>query len=404
MPSNNKIIAAFSALWSKIFNFFAHKNPTQENSPACRRIRALIVKEFYQIIRDPSSILIAVIFPLILLFIYGYGISLDFENLKIGLVLQDKNPKAQSFALALRNSKFFSVDMSDDQKMLEEKLIADKIYGIVIVPFYFSRYINSPPQAGPIYVVTDGSSPNTANFVQNYVKGAWLNWLNQEAISSGTNQVPQVNIESRFWYNEELNSRHFLVPGSIATIMTLIGTLLTALVIAREWERGTIEALMTTPITMKEFLLSKMIAYFTLGILSMAICTAISIFLFGVPFRGSFSALVLVSSVFLVGALASGLLISAIARNQFIASQISLITAFLPSFMLSGFIFEISSMPLPIRLITYIIPAKYMVSSLQTLFLVGNVWKLLIVNIIYMAIVAIILLIIMSFKAKKRLD
>lgn len=369
-----------------------------------RRIKALMVKEFFQIIRDPSSILIAIVFPLLLLFLYGFGVSLDINHLKIGLVLQDTNPDAESFALSLRNSPFFDVTVSRDEAPLVEKIISGKKRGLVIVPFYFSDYKEREDKRGPIYVIADGSEPNTATFVQNYVRGAWLNWLNQQAVSNSTKDLPQIAIQSRVWYNEELNSRYFLIPGSIAIIMTLIGTLLTAMVVAREWERGTFEALMATPVTIGEFLIAKMICYLCMGMASMILCTGLSIFLYGVPFRGSFLVLLGVSFFFLLAALGTGLLISSFSKSQFVASQISIISAFLPAFMLSGFIFEISSMPWIIRMITYFIPAKYMVSSLQTLFLVGNVWQLLILNVLIMALGSCVVFFLLSIKAKKRLD
>jgi len=370
------------------------------------RIRALVKKEFYQIIRDSSSILIAFIFPLILLFIYGVGVSLDMDNLKVGVVLEDTNPDVQSFYLALRDSKYFSVKVDRYQKKLEDELIAGKIRGLVVVPFYFSEFLNrtNNKQKAPIYVVADGSEPNTANFVQNYVEGAWAKWLNQRAINVGSPSFPLIDVQPRFWFNEALNSRHFLIPGSIALIMTLIGSLLTALVIAREWERGTIEALMATPVTMREIYLSKIIAYFFLGMVSMLICLIIATIFFNVPFRGSVLALSFVSAVFLLTALGTGLLISVKTKNQFLASQISIVTAFLPAFMLSGFIFEITSMPFLIQILTYFIPARYMVTCLQCLFLVGNIWRLLIINVAVMALVVFVLFLLIFIKPKKRLD
>lgn len=369
-----------------------------------KRIRALFIKEFYQIIRDSSSILIAFIFPLILLFIYGFGVSLDINHLKVGVVLQDTNPDANNFFLSMKNSKYFSVNVERDQKILEKELIAGKIRGLVVLPFYFSNYDKRPDRVAPIYSIADGSDPNTANFLQNYIEGAWQKSLTQAALNTGNQTLPFINIQPRFWFNETLNSRHFLIPGSIAIIMTLIGSLLTALVIAREWERGTIEALMATPVTMREIFLSKTLAYFLLGMVSMLICTVISITLFKVPFRGSILSLTLVSSVFLLTALGTGLLISKLAKNQFLASQMAIVISFLPAYMLSGFIFEISSMPLIIRGLTYIFPAKYMVTCLQSLFLVGNVWRLLLINLIVMLFIVFILFFIIYLKPKKRLQ
>jgi ABC-2 type transport system permease protein len=370
-----------------------------------KRIKALIKKEFYQIIRDPSSILIAFIFPLILLFIYGVGVSLDIDNLKVGVVMEDTNSDAQSFMLSMRNSKYFSLTVDRDKEKLQKDLVAGKLRGIVTIPFYFSQYKERHPEkTAPIFVVADGSEPNTANFVQNYVLGVWNTWNIEKGINDGVKNASIINIQPRFWFNDQLDSRYFLIPGSIAIIMTLIGSLLTALVVSREWERGTMEALMTTPVTMRDIYISKIIAYFCLGLISMLICAIVSIFIFEVPFRGSILALMLVSAIFLLTALGIGMLISTLTKNQFLASQISIITAFLPAFMLSGFIFEISSMPLIIRIITYIVPARYMVSSLQTLFLVGNVWELLLFNIGIMSVIGIVFFLIIFTRTVKRLD
>lgn len=376
---------------------------SEKISNKIRRIKALFIKEFYQIIRDSSSILIAFVYPLILLFIYGVGVSLDIDHLKIGVVLQDKSNDATNFFLSLKDSKYFSVKVDSDSKKLYEELTAGKLKGVVTIPFYFSEYNRKKDTKGPVYVVSDGSEPNTANFLQNYIGGAWEKSLAQIMLNTGYQNASFINIQPRFWFNETLNSRYFLIPGSIGLIMTLIGSLLTALVIAREWERGTIEALMATPVTMREIFLSKTLAYFLLGMGSMFICTIISIFFFQVPFRGSIIPLTLVSAVFLLTALGTGLLVSSLTKNQFVASQVALVTSFLPSFMLSGFIFEITSMPLLIRAITYIFPARYMVSCLQTLFLVGNVYRLLIFNVSIMLIIVFVLFFVMYFKPKKRL-
>ena len=369
-----------------------------------RRIKALVVKEYFQIIRDSSSILIAFIFPLILLFIYGYGVSLDMDDLKVGVVLEDTGPAASSFYYSLRNSKFFSTKIARHKYKLEEELTAGKIRGLVTVPFYFSEFLYNDNKIAPIYVIADGSEPNTANFVQNYVRGAWYNWMTQEYISNAFQKGPKIVAQPRFWFNERLDSKMFLIPGSIAIIMTLIGSLLTALVVAREWERGTMEALMSTRVTMREIYLSKIIAYFCLGMFSMIICTLVGVFLFRVPFHGSIFLLILVSSIFLLTSLGSGLFISIATRSQFLASQLAITTAFLPAFMLSGFIFEISSMPFIIRCISYVIPAKYFVTSLQSLFLVGNVFHLMLLNILILIFIAIVFLGVIFYKNVKRLD
>ncbi|HAB99882.1 MAG TPA: hypothetical protein DCE71_08680 [Parachlamydiales bacterium] len=369
-----------------------------------RRLKALIIKEFYQIIRDPSSILISLVLPAILLFIYGYGISLDYKHLKIGLVLEDTAPDVQSFAKALTDSSYFSVDIGRHQRDFDKKLVDGSVRGIVVVPSYFSSFRQRTDLIAPIQVIADGSEPNTANFVQNYVQGAFQNWLVQEIISSRWAPWETIRLEPRFWFNEELESRNFLIPGSIALIMTLIGTLLTSLVVAREWERGTMEALMATPVTIAELVLGKLISYFMLGMISFFFSAAIALFFYDIPLRGSWILLTLCSMVFLWAALGMGLLISTTSKNQFVASQAAIISGFLPAFMLSGFIFEISSMPQPIQWLTYLIPAKYFVSCLQTIFLAGTVGKLIAYNLAAMACIGLLLFLYTARITVKRLD
>ena len=231
---------------------------------------------------------------------------------------------------------------------------------------------------GTIQVVTDGSSPNTAAFVASYAEGVRQTWLagRPDAIggAKGAAMATPISINPRFWFNPELASRFFLVPGAIAIVMTIIGSLLTALVIAREWERGTMEAIMATPLRRFELMATKVVPYFVLGLGSMTVCTLLAVLVFGVPLRGSPLALLAIASAFLVPALGQGLFISSATKNQFVASQIALLTAFLPSLMLSGFLFEISSMPRWVQMITYVVPSRYLIPSLQTVFLAGDDW------------------------------
>ena len=340
-----------------------------------RRLGALITKEFLQIVRDPSALLISIVLPLILMFLYGYGVSLDLDHLKVGLVMEDTSPDAQSFAESLKNSRYFDVKIGRDRREFTEDLTRGSIRGMFIIPSYFTQFRLRPDTMAPIQIIADGSETNTSNFVQNYAQGVFNNWLIQEAKTSGISKdAPVITVQSRYWYNEELESRYFLLSGSLAIIMTLIGSLLTALVVSREWERGTMEALMSTPVGIWELVLGKVVPYFFLGMGSMALCVLVSVFVYDLPLRGSWILLGGVSALFLFCALGLGLMISTITKNQVLAYQITLIVAFLPAYILSGFLFEIHSMPKWIQLLTYIIPAKYFVQSLQSLFLVGNVW------------------------------
>ncbi|HEX7871566.1 MAG TPA: ABC transporter permease [Sphingobium sp.] len=345
-----------------------------------RRFRALVMKEFIQVARDPSTFLIAFLLPPFLLFLLGYSVSLDASRVRVALVVEDSSAQAMSLATTFARSAYFDVTPARSVAAVRDVLVSGKERGIIVIPQGFGEGMKrgNPP---PIQVITDGSQPNTANFLGAYADGVRSGWMAEEM---GGASEPPISVSNRFWFNPALRSRYFLVPGSIAIVMTMIGTLLTALVIAREWERGTMEAIMATPISMVEFVGSKVLPYFLLGLSSMAICTILALIFFHVPFRGSVLALLAISAAFLMPALGMGLFISAATKNQFVASQIALLSAFLPTFLLSGFLYEIASMPWPIQAITYIVPARYLIPSLQTVFLAGDLWGLILPNIAIM--------------------
>ncbi|AJQ92397.1 ABC transporter permease [Gynuella sunshinyii] len=370
-----------------------------------RRLLALIGKEMLQIMRDPSAILIAFVLPLVLLFIFGYGVNLDSNRIRIGVVLEDMSPSISSLVETFTSSRFLEVEIGHDRREFEPQLVAGEIRGIVVVPQNLVADAILDGRSASIQVIADGSEPNIASFVQNYVNGVYLVWLDHQIRDRGIDLTPSlIRLDNRFWFNPELRSRNFLIPGSIAIIMTLIGTLLTALVIAREWERGTMEALMATPVSISQILLGKLIPYYLLGMGSMVVCWVVATFWYEVPFRGSFLALTAATSVFLLGALGQGLLISSVAKDQFVASQMALMSAFLPAFMLSGFIFEISSMPLPVRILSHVFAARYFVTSLQTLFLSGNIWPLLLSCMGVMVFIGLVFFVLTARKTVKRLD
>lgn len=368
-----------------------------------RRMKALIVKEFVQVVRDPSSLLIAFVLPMILLFLFGYGVSLDAKRLKIGVAVEDSGAQAASLAASFLASPYFEARISRDARVLEADLLAGRSRGIVVIASDFSRRLYSTGTTAALQVITDGSETNTANYVQNYAQGVVSTWATLQQLKQGNSRVTGARLVPRIWFNPELESRDSLVPGAIAIIMAIIGTLLTALVVSREWERGTMEALMATPVGIAEVIIGKLIPYFLLGMVAMLGSVAIAVFLFKVPFHGSVGALLLTSVAFLLAALGQGLLISTLAKNQFVAAQVAMITGFLPAFLLSGFIFEIASMPLPIRGLTHIIPARYLVTNLQTLFLVGDVWNLLLPNVLILLGLAAVLFFITARKTAKRL-
>lgn len=353
-----------------------------------RLIKAIIIKETLQISRDSSSILIALILPLILLFLMGYAVSLDAKNIPFGILSHSKSNVSKELISKFISSKSFNVKISHDKFELLKNMQEYKIKGFLI--------INEDLK---MQILLDGTDLNTANLANYYVNKIVLNYF----IQKKNLQKDMINISTRYWFNEEVSSRYFLIPGSIAVIMTLIGTLLTALVIAREWERGSMEALLATPITWIEIIIGKIIPYAFLAMFSLLLCFLVAYFWYEIPFRGSFWLLVFLGALFLLPALSIGLLISAAAKNQFVAAIGAIIAGFLPAFLLSGFIFEISNMPLILQYITNLIPAKYFVNSLQNVFLAGNLNEIIFQDILGMLLTGIFFFVLVLKKSKKGL-
>ncbi|MBT2867708.1 ABC transporter permease [Chromobacterium violaceum] len=340
-----------------------------------RRLAALCRKESYQIVRDPSSILIAFILPVALLFILGYAVNLDSAHIRLGLLDLDGGGAAQRLAATLYATPALDVRPLHSRPELEEKLAHGKIRGALVIQNGFSR--DWANRRGAVQLLTDGAEPNTANFVAAYAQGAWLRWQQAEGDERAQSSAPAIDIRQRFWFNPSAESPNFLVPGTIAIVMTIVGALLSSLVVAREWERGTMEALLATPVSRAELLLSKILPYYVLGIAAMLLCLLVAVFVMRVPFRGPLWLLWLMSSLFLANALGMGLFLSTVMRTQFDAAQAALTAGYLPALMLSGFVFEISSMPAPLQWLTRILPARYFASTLQTLFQAGVIPSLL---------------------------
>lgn len=344
-----------------------------------RRLAALIGKEARQIVRDPSSILIAFVFPLILLFLFGYGVSLDASRTRIAVAVEASGEAARALAASFAASPYFDAEIVHDRREREAAFVRGELGGLVVIPAEFDARTRSRGGAPEVQVVVDGSDPNTAALVQGYAAGVVGQWAQQRRLDRG--QPPRAEpVADRLWFNPGRTSRWFLVPGVIALVMAMVGTMLTALVVAREWERGTMEAMLATPITRGELLIGKILPYLALGLIAMAMCSLVGVTLFGVPFRGSVLALLVLSIAYLLPALGQGLVISAVTRNQFLASQLALLSAFLPSLLLSGFLFEIGSMPRPLQWLSLLVPARWVIPSLQTVFLTGDLWPLLLRN------------------------
>ena len=368
-----------------------------------RRIWALVRKETLQVVRDPSSLVVAFILPAILLTLFGFGVSFDATRVRVGLVVEDPTPETSLFVASLANTRYFQVERSADRRAFLDRLSAGRLDGIVVLAGDFSQRLARGDIAG-IQVITDGSDPNTAGLVTGYLQGAWQSWLTQHALSAGEKMPTLISVEPRFWFNAELESRRFLVPGSIALIQMMIGSLLTALVVAREWERGTIEALLATPVRIGEFIIGKLVPNFLLGLCAMGVCVLAALFVFHIPLRGSLFTLIGFTAVFLSVALSIGLLISTVARTQFLASQIAMLVAFLPGVYFSGFLFEIASMPAPLRAFATIVPARYYVRGLQTIFLAGDIAAVLVPCTAILLLMSAVLLGLTALNTRQRLD
>lgn len=352
-------------------------------------IKAFVKKEFKEIVRDNSSILIAFIVPLILLFLFGYGINFDTNTVKIGIVDLDNTETTRDLRQSLINTKFLDCYFYKTTDTASDALSGGKIRGYAVIPINFTKEFKKKMKGKDlpkIQIITDGAEPNTAKYVASYVQGTVSSWFSYRNSSVYDNKKYGKTTRGiiRSWYNPSLRSTYFILPGSLSIIMTMTGTILTALVIAREWENGTMEALLTTEMTRFEFVLSKYISYFILGFLSIVFCLFVIIFIAKVPFRGSYVLLFLVSAIFMLTSVGTGMLVSTLTKDQFTSSQMAGTIGFMPSMMLSGLIYEIESTPLFIRFISFFIPAKYYVSSVTSLFLSGVILKTLIINSLFL--------------------
>jgi ABC-2 type transport system permease protein len=366
------------------------------------RLRGLVRKEFYQVIRDPSSIGIAFLMPVVLLLVFGYGVSLDAEHVPLAMVIEQDGPEARSFVSGFEQNRYFSPLFVTGMDQAVADLAEHRVEGIVRLRSNFVEKLRGEDNAA-VQVTLNGVDANTARLISGYVEGVRQKWVEQLAALQGHPPQLPVVVQQRIWYNSEVRSTNFIVPGLVAVIMILIGALLTAMIVAREWERGTMETLMATPVKAWEILLGKIIPYFLLGLGGLALSVAMAVWLFQVPLRGSIWVLVLCSALFLLASLGMGLLISIAARNQFIAGQIAIIVTFLPAFLLSGFIFDIGSMPTIVQAVTYLVAARYYVAILQTLFLAGNVWAVIWPNTLCLAVMAAVFLTLCRIRFKKRL-
>ena len=366
-----------------------------------RRVGSLVRKETRQIIRDPSSIALGIVLPVLLILLFGYGLSLDVMDVPLAVVVEDPSPAATELAASFQLSPYFDVRLMTSMPQAKRLMLTREVDGVVRIRPDFGRQLSIGD--AEVQLLVHGVDANHARIIQTYAQGALGQWAAKRTVPGHGVLSGPVTVQNRLWFNEANESRYFLVPGLIVLIMTLIGAFLTSLVVAREWERGTMEALFVTPVRPDEILLGKTLPYFVLGMIGLTLCLLAAKFLFQVPFRGSVAVLAGASMLYLLVALAIGLWISSAVKSQFVASQIALLVTFLPAVMLSGFLFDLHSMPAMVRLVTYVLPARYYVTLLQTIFLAGDVWAVILPNVGVLAAMAVVLLFLTRRAIQKKL-
>ena len=373
------------------------------------RLAAIARKEVVQILRDARSLAIVIVMPAILVILFGYGVNLDLKGLPVYVFDQDGSQESQDLLKHFQASEYFHViRVVNDYSALSRALDDGHAKMGIVVPWDFSQRLRDGRPA-QVQALVDASDDNTANVlmgyaqavVQGYSSEIQLDWLRRQGIAL---QPSVMSVETRTWYNEDLESSAFIIPGVLALVMSVIGAFLTSLTIAREWERGTMEQLISTPVTAMEIMLGKLAPYFVLGMVDTVISAAIAIYWFHVPFRGSYITLLVASAMFLIVVLSLGFFISVLAKGQFAASQIALLITFLPAFLLSGFLFAIEQMPVPLQWITRILPARYYVSVLKKIFLKGSPASLLYADLVPLAIFTFVLALLATRSFHKRLE
>ena len=366
----------------------------------CLRLKALVYKEFLQLRRDPSSILIGAVLPILLILLMGYGISMDVKKIPLAVVMEDTSVMARDVVNFLSGSDYYSpqyVTSLTEGKELMNRREAD---AIIVLPPDFSKKLAK--REGTAQIILYGVNPTTAQAAKNYIEAGFASY--NAAHYMGYAKKGLVSVENRMWFNDANSSTWYFVPGLMMMVMTLVGVLLTALVMAKEWERGTLEAMFVTPAKVPEILLAKMIPYFILAMVGFFLCFLAARYLYDIPLHGSPVILLLSTVLYLLAALGLGLFISSTTKSQFLSCQIALMVGFLPSMMLSGFLFDLHSVPTAIGAVSRLLPQTCYLELLKTLFLAGNNWMLIGKNCCLLFLYGVIFLFLAYGATKKKVD
>jgi ABC-2 type transport system permease protein len=373
-----------------------------------RRVRAVARKEFLHVLRDPRSLLMAIGIPMMMLMLFGYALTLDVDNVPVVVWDQSQTAVSRTLVARLDGSPYFSViEYVENYRDLEWAIDNRQAMAALVIPAEFAENLAVGRDA-PIQFIVDGSDANTATIAIGYAE-VITQIFSEEAVNAQLRSRGQpeleipVDVRSRVWFNADLESRNYIVPGLIAVIMMVISAMLTSLTVAREWERGTMEQLISTPVKGPELIFGKMVPYFTVGMLDVLLAVLMGEFLFKVPLRGNVALLFGVAAMFMTGALAMGMVISIVTKSQLLASQVAMVSTFLPSFVMSGFMFAIANMPKPIQIVTYIVPARYFVALLKGIYLKGVGLEILIGEAALLAAYGTVMIALANLKFKKKL-
>mgnify|MGYP003576199744 CR=1 FL=1 len=367
------------------------------------RFIALVRKETRQMLRDRSNLAVGLLLPAVLILLFGYGLSFDVTDAPVAVVMEDKSPVAHSVVAGFNGSDYLAPVWVDSMPEAERLIRAADVIAIVRVPVDFSRRLAAGN--AQIQLMLNGADSSTASVLEGYVNGAIAIWAQHQLDRSGTpGNNANVEIIQRMWFNEASTSTWYLVPGLIALVMTLIGAFLTSLLIAREWERGTLESLFVTPVRPLEIVLAKLVPYLVIGAIDLVLCLLAAKFLFQVPMRGSLWAILLASMLYLAVSLLLGLFISGKTRNQFQASQVALLVSFMPALMLSGFVFDLRNVPAVVQVISHLLPATHFMQLIKTLFLAGDNWSMLLRDCSILLLYAVLLTLAVHRTLRKKLD
>ncbi|MBN9073360.1 MAG: ABC transporter permease [Rhizobiales bacterium] len=369
-----------------------------------RRLIALTRKEARQMLRDRSNLIVGLLLPLVLILLFGYGLSFDVKDARVTVVMEDSSPTARNIVAGLQGSPYLAPSWTMSMAEAERMIRAGESDAILRVPPDFSRRLASGNAR--LQLLLNGVDSNTASVIEGYVGGAIALPMQQLADRTGDNptETGSVVIVQRMWFNEAGESTWYLVPGLIVLVMTLIGAFLTSLLVAREWERGTLESLFVTPVRPLELVLAKLAPYVLIGGIDLIMCLLAAKYLFQVPMRGSLWVIVVSSLLYLMVSLALGLFISAATRNQFAASQVALLTSFMPAMMLSGFVFDLRNMPVLIQVISQILPATHFMGLIKTLFMAGDYWPDILRNCAILVLYTVVLIGLARRSLRKKLD